>query len=74
MSEDEDREYSVIVGNVGTTLTTESYNKALREYEHYKTVSKSPTGGRASGEPVELWPSDGVIAEPLLEYNPDGDE
>lgn len=28
----ENREYSVIVGNVGTALTTESYSDALREY------------------------------------------
>ena len=48
MSEDEDREYSVIVGNVGTTLTTESYNKALREYEHYKTVGQGKAHPRPS--------------------------
>jgi hypothetical protein len=59
--------YEVIVGNVGTTLTTDNGAEALREYGAWKHASKHGIG-RAHGEPVTLM-RDG---EPWHEYQPQG--
>ena len=57
------KQYSVIVGNVGTVLETANKNEAVKTYGEYKRISISGVG-RAGGEDVTLICDD----EPLYEY------
>jgi len=57
-------EYQVLVGNIGTVVSTDSRIEAMEEFNHYVEASKAPYG-RASGEEVTLF-QDGEI---LRSYN-----
>jgi len=57
------KQYSIIVGNVGTVLETTNRNEAVRTYGEYKRISISGVG-RAGGEDVVLTCND----EPLYEH------
>jgi hypothetical protein len=58
------KQYSVIVGNVGTVLDTTNRNEAIKTYGEYKRISIAGVG-RAGGEDVCLF-CDG---EPLYEHH-----
>jgi hypothetical protein len=62
------RVYEVLVGNVGTVLTTNSLRQAQGVYRDYVAASKAGVG-RAAGEAVGLF-CDG---EPIREYESESD-
>lgn len=56
------KEYSVVVGNIGTAYTGTHENNARKEFNSYVVDSK--TGyGRAAGEPVTLFCDGEIIKE-----------
>lgn len=58
------KQYSVIVGNVGTVLDTTDRNEAIKTYGEYKRISIAGAG-RAGGEDVALFCDD----DPLYEHH-----
>lgn len=61
--------YEVVVGNVGTVLTTDVFMDALKTYTDYLKLSKDHVG-RASGEEVVLFKN----GEPLYEHPAENQE
>jgi hypothetical protein len=58
--------YTVVVGNVGTVLSTQVYGEAIDTFNDYVELSESGYG-RVAGEPVTLM----YNGEPLKEHTPD---
>lgn len=56
------KNYSVIVGNVGTVLETTGRNEAIKTYGEYKRISITGLG-RAGGEDVTLFCDDEQLYE-----------
>jgi hypothetical protein len=54
--------YQVIVGNIGTTLDTDNYFEACKEYGEYKKISRLGAG-RAGNEDVTLMADDDIKFE-----------
>ena len=53
--------YQVVVGNIGTTLTTSNKREAIVEFGYYAVAVLEPFG-RCSGEDVTLLEDGEVIA------------
>ena len=58
------KQYSVIVGNVGTVLETTDRNEAIKTYGEYKRISIAGVG-RVGSEDVTLFCDD----EPSYEHS-----
>ena len=56
------RQYTVVVGNVGTVYQGDNIHVARAEFAAYKRASRAPFG-RASGEFVVLMEDDEIIIE-----------
>ncbi|HRH90771.1 MAG TPA: hypothetical protein PLW01_02515 [Agitococcus sp.] len=56
------KQYSVIVGNVGTVLETTNRKEAVKTYGEYKRISIAGAG-RAGGEDVTLFCNDELLYE-----------
>jgi hypothetical protein len=54
--------YQVIVGNIGTVITTDNKTDAEAAFNEYKAQSESNVG-RAGGEPVTLFQDDEIVKE-----------
>ncbi len=54
-------QYQVVVGNIGTTLTTPNKKEAIEEFGHYAVAVLKPFG-RCAGEDVTLFEDDEIIA------------
>ncbi len=64
------KKYSVIVSNIGTTLSTNDLSKAIEEYNTYVEISKEKHG-TVSGESVTLFDNEtGEIIEECIGANP----
>lgn len=55
-------DWSVVVGNVGTTLVTQSEMEARKEFNAWRRLSIA-TQGRASGEDVMLFRDGDLVKE-----------